>query len=292
LKLEALRKKIVLGTVQLGLKYGINNVAGKPTRSDAFGILDKALQSNINTLDTADAYGDAIQVIGDYLRSNPGANFTIITKFTYDAVSMDQKVDASLKALQCESLYGYMYHRFDDYRNRYYRDDLLRLRHQGLIGKIGASVYSMDELAEVVNDSEVDLIQIPFNLFDNSTDKRQLLEQAKKLGKEIHVRSIFLQGLFFKQPNELSGNLKRLEQPVREFHAILDQFSLNVNQACLNHALHNPLIDKVLIGVETVSQLEENLESILSDFPAGLSEKLESISIPDKRLLNPTNWEP
>ena len=292
MKLEALREKLVLGTVQLGLKYGINNVVGKPSKLAAFGILEKARQNNIDTLDTADAYGDAIQVIGDYLKSHPRANFNIISKFIYDGGSLDEKLGISLKSLHCKSFYGYMYHRFSDYYNRYYRDDLLRLKHQGLIGKIGTSVYGNDELAEAANDSDVDLIQIPFNLFDNATDKTQLLKEAKKHGKEIHVRSIFLQGLFFKQPNELSGNLKRLEQPIREFHAILKQFSLNVNQVCLNHALHNPLIDKVLIGVETVSQLEENLESILIDFPAELAEKLKSIHIPDKGLLNPTNWEP
>lgn len=292
MRIEALRRKIVLGTVQLGLKYGINNAAGKPTRSGAFAILDKALQSNIDTLDTADAYGDAIQVIGDYPKTNPGARFNIISKFIYDGSSLDEKLKAGLEALHSKSLYAYMYHRFSDYSKRYYRDELLRSRDQGLIGKIGTSVYGTDELDAVVNDHEVDLIQIPFNLFDTSADKTLLLEKAKKLGKEIHVRSIFLQGLFFKQPDELTGNLKGLEQPIREFHSILKEYSLNVNQACLNHALHSPLIDKVLIGVETASQLDQNLESILNDFPAGLSEKLKSIHIPDKRLLNPTNWEP
>jgi len=292
LSLSFLKSKIVLGTVQLGLPYGINNAQGKPNEEEAFRILDLALQNNISLLDTADAYGNATEVIGAYLYRNPSATVEIINKFIDDNISLSVKFEKSLRLLSSNSLYAYMYHRFSDYSSGKFAKDLNRLKEEKKIRKVGVSVYSLQELEQVIADTTVDLIQLPLSPFDYSHEKQELVKEAKAAGKEIHVRSVFLQGLLFKTPDQLTGNLKSLYEPLKKFHEIVHSLQLNVRQVCLNYAVHKAEIDHVLIGVDTATQLRENMDSILPYLDGEIMKKIESIAVSDVAMLNPSNWRP
>jgi len=292
LSLSFLKSKIVLGTVQLGLPYGINNAQGKPNEEEAFRILDLALQNNISLLDTADAYGNATEVIGAYLYRNPSVTVQIINKFIDDNISLSVKFEKSLRLLSSNSLYAYMYHRFSDYSSGKFAKDLNRLKEEKKIRKVGVSVYSLQELEQVIADTTVDLIQLPLSPFDYSHEKQELVKEAKAAGKEIHVRSVFLQGLLFKTPDQLTGNLKSLYEPLKKFHEIVHSLQLNVRQVCLNYAVHKAEIDHVLIGVDTATQLRENMDSILPYLDGEIMKKIESIAVSDVAMLNPSNWRP
>ena len=70
---------MVLGTVEIGLDYGINNKEGKPSHKQAFELLDAAFENGIRELDTAEGYGDSEDIIGEYQRQT-GNSFLIDTK--------------------------------------------------------------------------------------------------------------------------------------------------------------------------------------------------------------------
>lgn len=286
-----MKQKIALGTVQLGLPYGANNKTGKPDKQEAFKILDKALENGITLLDSAEAYGDSLLVIGSFLKERGERSFEIISKFIGDNVSLSDKVSDSLNKLSCRHLYAYMYHRFSDYKSKKYSDELRRLKNEGKIQRIGVSLYGLPELEMALSDPEIDLIQIPLNPFDCSAEKKALLANAKSLGKEIHVRSVFLQGVFFKQPNELPASLQELSDSLDQFHQVLKKHNLEVREACLNYALHQPYVDHVLVGVETQKQLIENIDAVMENFPAEVTAALESISVSNASLLDPSNWK-
>lgn len=292
MNLELLRRKLALGTVQLGLSYGINNKDGRPNQSEASQILDAAAKWNINMLDSAEAYGDSLQVIGRYLNDHVESKFEIVSKFIDDGHSVRKKFEATIQVLNRNDLYAFMYHRFIDYQTGKGIAELLQLREEGRIKMIGVSVYDTEELKLVIDDPEIGLIQVPYNLFDASKEKKRLLTSAKSRGQEIHTRSIFLQGLFFKKPEELTGNLRGLIAALQAFHKIRREHNLTVMQACLNYALHNSLIDRVIIGVDKSAQLEQNLEALLEHFPEELSDAFESIVISERTLLNPSKWKP
>lgn len=292
MNLSSLQKKIALGTVQLGLSYGINNSAGRPDKQTAFAILDLAANHNILLLDSAEAYGNSIQVIGAYLRNKNDYQNKIVSKFIDDGHPVEDKLNASLKDLGINQLYGYMYHRFADYESGKFKSHLRRLKDDQKIQHVGVSLYGLAELAIAIKDPEIDIIQIPFNPFDAAIEKKNLLREAKNCGKEIHVRSVFLQGLFFKELQHLTGNLVYLKDGLEQFHRLVGQHQLTIRAACLNHALHQPFIDHVIVGVETVDQLEQNLSSILPLFPQSLMEELESVYVENSALLNPSNWKP
>lgn len=287
-----MKQKLILGTVQLGLSYGINNKTGRPDIEESFQILDTALENNISMLDSADAYGNSLEVIGTYFEKKPDS-FRIVSKFVNDnQKSIREKLSATLDTLHIKRVYSYMYHRFSDYESGSVKNELNTLKEEGLLEKIGVSVYGLNELSAVVDDPQIEVIQLPYNVFDSSQEKIDLLANAKKKGKEIHVRSVFLQGLFFKKPEELTGNLTALSKPLTLFHEAIQEHNISVMEACLNHACNNPSIDHVIVGVERAEQLKENLSAVIGHLPEAVNNKLKSIYVEDTGLLNPSNWKP
>ncbi|MBK9389763.1 MAG: aldo/keto reductase [Bacteroidetes bacterium] len=184
--------KLVLGTVQFGLNYGINNSNGMPSEDEVFKILDTAYDNGIYNLDTADAYGNAISVIGKYHRSRHN-KFNLFSKFkSVKYGEFERVVNASLEKLDIERFEVYSYHSFKDYSDdKNIIEDLINLKKKGLVNKIGISVYTNYELEIVVQDNFIDVIQLPFNLLDNQNLRGKLVSMARRNGKEVHARSVF-----------------------------------------------------------------------------------------------------
>lgn len=129
-----MKQKIVLGTVQLGLAYGINNTTGKPTEKDAFRILDFAFENKIRMVDTADGYGEALSVIGRH-KEQTGISFKVVNKFKITSESLMSTLQRSLKLLNTSSLYCYMYHQFSDCLTPKGRTELIEMKNRGYIEK-------------------------------------------------------------------------------------------------------------------------------------------------------------
>jgi aryl-alcohol dehydrogenase-like predicted oxidoreductase len=289
-----MNSKLILGTVQFGLDYGINNTIGKPSKENIKSILDSAYNSGIQLLDTAEAYGDSQNKIGEY-HSNSTNKFNVITKFSSNAgefsLNIIERVYNNLKILDVDKLYCYMFHSFDDF-NKYfkkYRKDLLILKRDEIINNIGVSLYSNDELERVLKFDEITLIQLPFNLLDNNNKRGNILKKAKAKGIEIHTRSAFLQGLFFKNTSKLRIRIKPLGSYLNSLNDLCDE-DYKMNDLALNYVCNQKNIDKVLIGVDNVHQLESNILSEKKYIQEELTKKIEAIDVKETELLNPSNW--
>lgn len=284
-----MKNKIILGTVQLGLPYGINNSSGKPSEKDAFNILDYAFENGIQFLDSADAYGDALSVISQY-QTKRNRYFQLINKFKIGSSSLSESLRKTLDILTSKSLYCYMYHHYPDYETGSAKHELKKLKETGAIQKAGVSLYGVDQLARVVNDPDIDIIQIPANLLDLNIAKVTLLKKAKANGKEIHVRSIYLQGLFFKDLDSLLGNLIRLRPYLEKIDFISRQHTTDKKKAALNFIVQKEYIDYVVLGIDHVSQLAENLSLVDETFDTSIFEGID-VNSEDVYLLNPANWK-
>ncbi len=284
--------KLVLGTVQFGLDYGINNRTGKPTADSVAAILDLAFQQGIRILDTAEAYGNAQEVIGDYHRTS-SHRFDIVTKFSAGrkdlSDNLTERVSQDLKTLEVDHLYAYMFHSFKDFETYYehYRTDIEALKKQGLIKKFGVSIYTNDEFESLLA-YPVDLVQLPFNILDNKVQRGALIEAAKEKGMEVHTRSAFLQGLFFME--SLPDKLKALKPYLDQIAKASVTHQISLADIALNYAIQQTQIDQVLIGVETVAQLHQNLESLNRRVPAELMAQLDELCVRESALLNPSTW--
>jgi aryl-alcohol dehydrogenase-like predicted oxidoreductase len=281
--------KIILGTVQFGLNYGINNSLGKPSESEVFSILDTAWENNIAYLDTADAYGDAIQIIGKYhnLRNH---RFKILSKFKEVKLGhLKEKAIIALNYLHVDYLEVYSFHSFNDFlASEYLCKELLSLKEEKLIIKTGISVYTNIEFEKAINSGFFDVIQIPYNVLDNSNIRGILIESARKKGIEVHTRSAFLQGLFFM--NKLPQKLIPLENYIEKIKSLSIREAIPIQELALSYCVYNPLINNVLIGVDTKEQLLSNLINIREQKDAfDFIDK--NILVKEIELLNPVNWK-
>ena len=289
-----MNSKLILGTVQFGLDYGVNNTAGKPSKENIKSILDSAYNSGIQLLDTAEAYGDSQNTIGEY-HNNSTNKFNVITKFSSNtegfSLNIIERVYNNLKILDVDKLYCYMFHSFDDF-NKYfekYRKDLLILKRDGIINNIGVSLYSNDELESVLKFNEITLVQLPFNLLDNNNKRGNIIKKAKAKGIEIHTRSAFLQGLFFKNTSEFTVKIKPLGPYLNLLNDLCDEH-YKMNDLALNYVCNQKNIDKVLIGVDNVQQLASNMLSEKKMITKELTNNIEVIDVKETKLLNPSNW--
>lgn len=289
------RTKIGLGTVQFGLAYGISNRAGKTPAEETASILAAAREAGVRALDTAPAYGESEAVLGRCL-GDPHP-FDIVTKTAHgeapyrasDRASVEGAFRESLRKLGQARVHGLLVHRVEDLLGpdgASLYDCLKGLRDEGLTARIGASVYTPEQVEELAGKYALDLIQLPFNALDQRMRARGILRGLKRAGAEIHARSAFLQGLLLMRPEELGAHFAPLLPHLRGYRAYLDERGLSPVQGALGFALGVEEIDAVICGVNTLAQFRELLSSSRPLPPEGFAR----FGIDDARFLDPSRW--
>lgn len=287
--------KLVLGTVQLGIDYGINNPNGKPSLPEAFDILHNAYDNGVKTLDTAEAYGNSQEVIGKFQKKFPKKKFNIITKLAANNKLKDGElmnhISNTCDTLGANNLYGYMFHNYQSFNeNLNFYTEILHAKKQGLVQNIGISLYSNNEILDIVeNYNDFDFIQIPFNLLDNQSKRKLFLDKAQKEGIKVHTRSVFLQGLFFRNLSQLPKKLSPLKPYLQRIVHIIDENQINMEVMALRYALQKKYIDHVLIGVDNTQQLLQNIKICKEDISLP-HEEIDQLNVVQEELLNPVNW--
>jgi uncharacterized protein len=286
--------KLILGTVQLGIPYGINNSSGKPDLDQSNSILKLAEVSGITTLDTANAYGSAISIIGKYHEEN-NFLFKVVSKFHSSASNLETSIKLELASLNILQFEAYLFHSFSDFENASIEtiNVLLKLKEQALIKSIGVSVYDNAQFNAAINTSYLDIIQLPYNLLDNNFQRGELISKAKDLNKEIHIRSIFLQGLFFMEVSKIPNKMQKLIPYLNQIEEIALSEGISKYELALRYVFQNANIDKVLIGIDSVEQLKLNLNVLENPnlLDKSILARVNSIKVVETNLLNPVNWK-
>ena len=274
--------KLILGTVQFGIQYGVNS-AGRPSEEAVKSILSEAAKGGVTTLDTSSAYGNSEEILGECI--TPEEKFRIVSKYPKGEMPVTEMFNGSLNRLKVNQLYGYLLHHFEVFKNNpKVWEEFVALKESGKVQKIGFSLYTPEELQFILdNKSPFDLIQVPFNILDKKF--LPLMKEVHEKGVEIHVRSTFLQGLFFKDRETLPEKLRPLKKYLLELDDFSRQSGLSISEIALNYNLQNPYIDGVLIGVDNIEQLQSNLSSV-KDTPIDID-----IEVKEQELLNPINWK-
>lgn len=284
--------KLALGTAQFGMQYGVANHAGKPSEVEVKEILQIASSLGINTLDTAIAYGDCEERLGRI----GVPNWQIISKLpalTGNLTSVYDEVRAavqdSLQRLRVDRIYGLLLHRPEQLLEKngdtIYRA-LEQIKIDGLVHKLGISVYDPVSLEMILPSFSFDLVQTPFSPFDQRVILSGWASRLKSLEIELHVRSIFLQGLLLMRNDKRPNQFDRWSPLWNKWHEWLRDMNITALQACLGFVASFPQIDRILVGVENANQLLEIVEGI----------QRPAIVLPDEfcssdlGLINPANW--
>ena len=152
--------------------------------------------------------------------------------------------------------------------------------------KIGVSIYALDELGGLIKQYRLDLVQAPFNLLDRRLYASGWMQRLKDAGVEIHVRSAFLQGLLLMSREEIPSKFERWSGLLERWHSWLSSHTVTAVQACLAFPLSFTEIDHVVVGVDSVIQLEQIVRAAtntsLSDLP--------DLTCDAEDMINPARW--
>jgi aryl-alcohol dehydrogenase-like predicted oxidoreductase len=286
--------KLGLGTVQWGLPYGVANTRGQLPFEEVSTILQEASRGGVGVLDTASQYGQAEAVLGKIALDD----FRIITKtpsFGSADISSDQVVELSntfhrsLERLSCERLYGLLLHRVDDLLvpggGRLLRA-MSDLKAQGLVSRIGVSVYDGGQIDAVLRLFRPDIVQLPLSVLDQRLLHSGHLERLKKAGVEIHARSVFLQGLMLIPLNRLPKYFEPIREILTRWHNAAANQRLTPSQAALAFVRDCPGVDVVLVGVDAVEQFR----TCLADYAGTPAFDASGLGCNDARYVNAMNW--
>jgi len=281
--------KMIIGTVQFGLDYGVNtSTAKKLTQQACNEILDIASAYGVNLLDTAEAYGDAIDKIAGY-HHQAKTRFEIISKFL-SPDDIIQPLTESLKKLGIDSYHTILAHKSQDlFSNPTVQRDLIEMKDSRLTKYIGVSIYTNEEFENAIDSKFVDVIQFPFNLLDNVTQRGEFMKRAKDAGKILHARSAYLQGMFLK-PFPLPEKLRPLEIYLQKLQDLCKENQISMAALCLEYIFSNEMIDNVVIGHHKPSQLSGNIDLIRNFKHGEYLKEIDDIRVTESELLNPRNW--
>jgi aryl-alcohol dehydrogenase-like predicted oxidoreductase len=284
--------KIALGTAQFGLTYGVANLSGQIQQSDGSAILNEALSQGIDTIDTAIAYGNSEDCLGEI-----GVHdFQVISKLppvpNGESIAswVSDQIASSLKRLCIDKLHGLLLHQPSQLLSDIGPDlfkALLQARDRGLVNKIGISIYDPSELDAILALFPLDIIQAPLNLVDRRLVSSGWLGRLKDLGIEVHTRSSFLQGLLLMDRQLIPEYFSKWDALWDTWQADLESSTLNALQHCLAYPLSFDGVDRVIVGVDGIDQLKEILSAAKT---IDLSVTHSEIQSEDLDLINPSLW--
>lgn len=284
--------KLALGTVQFGQRYGIANQMGQVPVDEAAAILELARLHGIDTLDTAIGYGDSETRLGEVGLDGWQA-ITKLPPIAADcadpAAWVNQSVEQSLSRLRVPRLRGLLLHRARDLLESHgaaLYGALENCRSAGLVEKTGVSIYDPEDLTELLSRYELGLVQAPFNVIDRRLATSGWLARLASRGVEVHVRSIFLQGLLLMNAAERPARFAPWQQLWQDWSQWLQSNSLTALQACLGFALAHPEISRVVVGVDGLAQMRE----IIASARPRATLPPASFMRDDPALINPLIW--
>jgi aryl-alcohol dehydrogenase-like predicted oxidoreductase len=293
--------KLGLGTAQFGLDYGISNEGGRVPVDEAARIIARASLAGVTVLDTAAAYDDAELRLGELLTATHP--FSIVTKLppwaggisrSQAGAWVERAIGESLSRLRQDSVYAVLSHGADALLSPSgpaIWDALDRAR-AGTVAKIGASVYTSDDIDALLERYPIELLQVPVNVLDQRLVRSGHLARLRAAGVEVHARSVFLQGLLLMEPKALpASQFDGVRDVLEKFRSAAMSAGASPLQAAVAYVLGVNGIDTVIVGVTREAELVEILAAVEAIGAAGLSPSFfEPYASEDERIVNPARW--
>ena len=290
---------VVLGTVQLGLPYGIANTRGQPSPAQAREIVAAALAAGIDFFDTAQAYGTSEEVLGEAL-SDLGARdrVRVVSKIApeldpTDADGIFESVSASRRRLNAEALWGMMLHdagwltRWDEGVG----EALKRARDRGLVKYVGASVYTVDQAKRALANEDIDIVQVPGNAWDQRMRREGVFDLARQNDKLCFVRSIYLQGLLLMRPEDIANRLPAAVTIATNWRALARKHGIEPLELAFRAAKAYgwPMV----VGADTPEQIRQTARlATATALSADVLNELNETVVPlaDETIVDPSRW--
>lgn len=285
--------KLALGTAQFGMQYGIANKSGQIEMEEVNRIVAYARSMGIDTIDTAITYGQSETVLGRCELQD----FRLITKLPKLPENQEDafewtlvEINNSLSRLNAQSLYGVLLHNPSDLLGPKGRDlveALENIKKNGLVQKVGASIYNTLELDGITRVLDIELLQAPLNILDRRLETSGWLKTLCKNGVEVHTRSAFLQGLLLLDRKEIPTKFERWGHIWDWWETMCTKDGIRRAQACLEYPLQLPEVNRVIVGIDCLLQLKELVSATISPLQRPIPYPPFDV---DDQLITPSNW--
>lgn len=286
-------RRLAVGTAQFGLRYGISNQNGQVSREEVCEIVDLALLAGVDTIDTAIAYGDSEACLGEV-----GVDrFKVVTKLPDIPDNIDDiaswvrdQLKGSLDRLGAVRMHGLLLHHADQLFGKHGQalaEALQQAKQEGIVDKVGVSIYDPEQLAAIMLVCPPDIVQAPLNLLDRRLETSGWLQRLHDAGVEVHTRSAFLQGLLLMDAAAMPARFARWLPLWGTWQAWLDANALSATRACLQYPLSLPQVDRVVVGVSSPAEFKMLLDDVAV---VERAVELPDIANTDPDLINPSNW--
>ncbi len=284
--------KLALGTVQFGLSYGIANQKGQVSEKEVRKILKYAKNSNIDTIDTAIGYGDSEKCLG-HVGVSTWKIITKLPEIPQDCKDIKSWINSqftrSLNRLKMTHVKGILLHRPMQLLEPFGQEiwsAMQKIKKVGLVDKIGFSIYKPEELDQLWTDFQPDIIQSPFNILDQRLEVSGWLDKLHDNGIEVHVRSVFLQGLLLMNMRDRPVKFKSWDNLWKTLDEWLTEQKLTPLEACIGFVNSDRRINSIVVGVNSQYQLKQILGALTKE----VGQIPKDLIITDQNLINPSNW--
>ena len=293
--------KIMVGTVQFGMTYGIANQQGRPSRKEVLEIIKFGYEAGICDYDTAAVYGESEEVLGQSFKDLGICHkVNVFTKIEVldDEVKKSGKeagkaivasLERSLKRLKMDCVAGVLFHREEDVQHL----ALLQMQKQaGKCQSVGVSCgHDPEKVTDFLNSDSIEAFQLPCNLMDRRHSEAGVLEKAHKNGVLSFIRSAFLQGILTMKNEEIPAALANLCSMHLRYTSLAEEAGITLKEMALRFILNHP-VSKVVIGIESLRQLKENLCYFeRGPLPDDLMQAITlTYEQPDPYLITPALW--
>lgn len=266
--------KMTLGTVQLGMNYGIANNDGQPDSEQSRSMLECALENGVTSLDTARAYGTSEEVLGAFLRGRdseemPFLTSKVIINLPEGAAEKDveaamyRSAETSLDKLGVKKLDCLLLHQPAD-MTRYGKivpNVMEKMVAKGYASMAGVSVYLPEELDIMLRNDVYQATQIPMSLFDQQLIEKGYLSAMEKKNIVVFVRSVFLQGLFFLEPEKITDPLltEYARPHIEKLRGLCAEAGMSIAEFAISFIRDVPGVNSLVLGADTKEQVLDNI---------------------------------
>ena len=281
--------KIAIGTANFGMQYGVANSQGKLSKNSVAEILGLAKSLGVTCLDTANAYGESQNALGEFgVRDwRVVSKISSIPRDCEDVRSFVRaEIDLILTSLNLSEFDTVLVHNPKDLMGNVSEivyEELQKAKSQGQVEKIGVSIYDPSDLESITSQFQLDVVQAPINVFDNRLQDSGWLDRLASMGVEVHARSVFLQGVLLSAIAQNNDFFKPWKATFEKWNRFAESSGTSALINCIKHVNSFDKVTFAVVGVDSAKNLSEVFDAF-SEQPQRIDEDNFSV---DSQLINP-----
>jgi aryl-alcohol dehydrogenase-like predicted oxidoreductase len=275
--------KLLLGTAQLTRAYGVLKAKQSEPRQSPVDLIAEAEALGYSGIDTAPVYGSAEAEIG-----NAESSLPVYTKL-HPARSLEDSIMQSRLFLRRNYLDGAYLH--EEYVASFKQNETLKLLRDRRtdVGEVGVSIYSVEEFELANLNPDIDILQVPYSIFDQRFNEDYLTRNLDPK-KKVFARSVFLQGVLLRQASDLPAAVSHLAKFKTALERAARESGLDDLGMALGFAMGNRALDGVIVGTSSLKELREIASRKNYLLEEELYLGLDFDNVPTWNAVDPRKW--